>query len=180
LRPWKILSATPVLDNQYMKVDQETVELPSGRVYDDYYVLKRRGWVAILHETEDGILLNRQYKHGIREIVYELPSGGIDEGEAPETAAIREFEEETGLKPGDVSHFGSYAVSPTDSTSYAHLYVVQGTGPGTRMLDDREVIENIRVSRDELRSMIIDGRFHVITQIGMVLAYLNEMKQLGT
>lgn len=34
---------------------------------------------------------------------WQMPQGGIDEGETPDQAALRELEEETGLKPKDVS-----------------------------------------------------------------------------
>ena len=33
---------------------------------------------------------------------WQMPQGGIDEGEAPETAALRELTVETGIKPSHV------------------------------------------------------------------------------
>jgi 8-oxo-dGTP diphosphatase len=43
---------------------------------------------------------------------WEFPGGGIDEGETPEEAALREFEEETGLKE-EISFSGESAVIDT-------------------------------------------------------------------
>ncbi len=37
---------------------------------------------------------------------WQMPQGGIDEGEDPRAAALRELEEETGIKPRDVTIIG--------------------------------------------------------------------------
>lgn len=39
---------------------------------------------------------------------WQLPQGGIDDGESPVAAAWRELEEETGLSPNNVSLVGEY------------------------------------------------------------------------
>ena len=40
---------------------------------------------------------------------WQMPQGGIDEGEAPETAAFRELTEETGIHPSNAQILGSTA-----------------------------------------------------------------------
>ena len=40
---------------------------------------------------------------------WQMPQGGIDEGEAPETAAFRELTEETGINPNNARLLGSTA-----------------------------------------------------------------------
>ena len=40
---------------------------------------------------------------------WQMPQGGIDEGEAPETAAFRELTEETGIHPSNAQLLGSTA-----------------------------------------------------------------------
>ena len=100
LKKWEILKSKRIIDNKYLKVRQDTVRLPDGTIYNDYYVREEKGWSAIFCLTEDGkVVLNRQYKHGIGEIVLELPAGRIEEGESPEESIKRELEEETGRYP---------------------------------------------------------------------------------
>ena len=73
------------------------MELPSGVVVENYFVRESRGFSVVCALTpDDQILLVRQYKHGIGEMVTELPAGMIDEGETPAACAARERTEETG------------------------------------------------------------------------------------
>ena len=46
----------------------------------------------------DKILLSRVFRLAVNKWVYNFPAGLIDEGETVERAAIRELQEETGLK----------------------------------------------------------------------------------
>ena len=74
------------------------MELPSGVVVEDYFVRESRGFCVVFALTPDeNVLLVRQYKHGVGEIVTDLPAGVIDAGETPETCAVRELAEETGF-----------------------------------------------------------------------------------
>jgi ADP-ribose pyrophosphatase len=54
--------------------------------------------VAIAAFTEDNkMILTKQYRHPLRKLIYDLPAGGIEDGETPEQAALRELEEEKAI-----------------------------------------------------------------------------------
>ena len=53
---------------------------------------------AVLKEDPGKLVLIRQYRYPVGDYMYELPAGLIDEGETPAQAAVREMEEETGMK----------------------------------------------------------------------------------
>lgn len=53
---------------------------------------------------------------------WELPSGGTGEGEDPATAAAREFEEETGWRPGPMPLLLAVDPMPGISTSHHRVY----------------------------------------------------------
>lgn len=46
--------------------------------------------------TGPAVILQKQYRPALGQMVIELPAGLVDEGETPQQAAIRELEEETG------------------------------------------------------------------------------------
>ncbi|ESK96816.1 adp-ribose pyrophosphatase [Moniliophthora roreri MCA 2997] len=58
-----------------------------------------------------------QYRPPIDKFVIELPAGLIDEGETPEQAAIRELEEETGLKADSIVESSPVVVSDPGMTN---------------------------------------------------------------
>lgn len=80
----------------------------------DYYFASRNDEMQIKHRThsrrpegmavyavtEDGeqIVLVRQYRYPVNDVLYELPAGLIEPGETAEEAACREMREETGWK----------------------------------------------------------------------------------
>jgi ADP-ribose pyrophosphatase len=92
-----------------------------------YIAAKRRGkWeyvsrtkgvsAAVILAVDDGhVLLVEQYRVPLGKYCIELPAGLIGDetrGEAVETAAARELEEETGYRPARVIHLGFYYSSP--------------------------------------------------------------------
>lgn len=79
----------------------EQVELPNGKVFDEFYHLHFDPVVCIVAETEDGqAIMERQYRHAVKEILTEIPAGIVEKGEDPLEAAQRELLEETGFGGG--------------------------------------------------------------------------------
>ena len=65
MKSWKILQSTPVFQHQWYSLRQDRVQLPDGRILDDYFVSVRPDVVLILALTPDKqVPLVRQYKHG--------------------------------------------------------------------------------------------------------------------
>jgi ADP-ribose pyrophosphatase len=81
------------------------------------YVSRARGIrAAVIVAVDDGhVLLVEQYRVPLRKPCLELPAGLVGdetEGEAVETSAARELEEETGYRPARVEVIGEFASSP--------------------------------------------------------------------
>ena len=101
---WKVLKSELVFDEKWYKLRRDEVELPNGKVMDDYYVSVRPDVVLSFPVTEDGdVIFVRQYKHAAADVFIELPGGVIDDHESnPKEAAKRELLEETGYTSDDV------------------------------------------------------------------------------
>lgn len=98
IRTWQLLGARQLLSAPpWVKVYQERVQLPGGRVVDDFYRVILPDFSTVVAVTADRqLVLVRGYKHGPRCVVLSTPSGRIEDVETPLAAAQRELLEETG------------------------------------------------------------------------------------
>jgi 8-oxo-dGTP pyrophosphatase MutT (NUDIX family) len=184
-KPWQTLSFTQVLDTPYLKIRCEQVAVPDGPIIPDYYIIENRGWVGIVPLTPDGrFLINKQYKHGIGEVVLEFPAGGIDVGEEdmPQLTARRELMEETGYSydDNDVELLAHMLANPTGARTRIWWYLARNVRKtGTQKPDPVEVIENLLVTPRELLQLIHEGRFAVQGQISAAYMALERLGYMG-
>jgi len=167
LRPWTIRSSTYRLDEPFLRVRSDTVELPDGRLIEGYFVRESRGFAIVAALTpERHVVLVRQYKHGIGEIVLELPAGMIDAGETPAGCAVRELAEETG-----------YAGDPTGSNASFHVFLIENATPKfAQSLDPTEAIEIETTTIDGLRAAVRDGRIASGSQVAAAYIALDHIR----
>ena len=180
-KPWKTLSHFQVLDTPYLKIRCEQVAVPDGPVIPDYYIIENRGWVGIVPLTPDGrFLINKQYKHGIGEVVLEFPAGGIDAGEedTPLQTARRELMEETGYSfaDADIEFLAHMLANPTGARTRIWWYLARNVRQtGQQKPDPVEVIENLLVTPQELLHLIHEGQFAVQGQISAAYMALERL-----
>lgn len=105
-------------------------------------VVDHPGSVCVLAlTTEDRIVFVRQHRPGIGRQSLELPGGRRRPDEAPEAAASREMEAETGLKPLDLRLVGTFFAAPGYSTEEVYCFVAQQMEPGIMRFDESEDIQ---------------------------------------
>ena len=111
---------------------EDDVRLPDGRRIT-LGVLHHPGAAAVVPLLPDGrVVLLRQYRYAVRATLWEVPAGKLDEGEAPETCARRELEEETGYTASKLLPLGSIFMTPGFCDERIHLYLATGLQPGRR------------------------------------------------
>jgi ADP-ribose pyrophosphatase len=118
------------------------VLLPNGVTYE-YTRIERAGiGVGVIGRNAAGeILLEREYRHGVGEVVWQIPGGLADEGEDLQAAGLRELAEETGYAPavvnGDtVRYCGAVWDNPGMGTAISHIYRVKGLAPAAQTHPD--------------------------------------------
>lgn len=93
---WKTVSSEYLFNDRWFKVRKDRCVTPSGTVVDPYYVYEFPTWVGAVPVTEDGkVIMVRQYRHALGEVVLEIPGGCVDDSDSSlEAAAARELLEE--------------------------------------------------------------------------------------
>jgi len=95
----------------------------------------------------------------VDEHLWELPAGTRNPDEDPAMTAMRELEEETGLRAASWKHLGVFYPAPGYSSETMHLYLARELTEGTPNPDDGEDIEELAwYSPKELAAMVRDGR----------------------
>lgn len=178
---WKTISSRLAFDHRWFKVQQDCVILPNGTQIDDW-LMWRSGDVAavIALNPAQEILMVRQYKHAISQEITEFPAGMVDQGETPIEAARREFEEETGFEPLELTHLATFADNPTKQVGNVHFFFAPKIRPGSKQQhsDPTVDIEVLFVTPQALRAKLLSGE---LWGTGTVAAgYLFLDKILGT
>lgn len=123
----------------------------NGQTEGDYIVMDAPDWVIVIAEKDDNFLMVKQWRHGENKLSVEFPGGVIDKGEAPETAAARELEEETGYKAGKLIKLGSANPNPALFSNHFHVFLATDLiSAGAQQLDDDEFINCIELSKQEV------------------------------
>lgn len=177
-KPWKILDSKTVFENRWWKVMEEKVELPDGSV-TEHYVNHVSGGAVVFALTEDGkLVVNRQYKHGAREVVTELTIGRLD-GFEPLEEAKRELLEETGYGGGDWEPLAVYLSNPTSSTGRIHAFLARGVRKvADPKPDPREIVEVREIPLDEVARMLERGEFSTHAAVATIFLALKRLGRL--
>lgn len=145
IEDWKVLSSEYLCKEPWFTVRKEKVELPNGSIIPSYYVLDYPSWVCVLAITKEGkLVMERQYRHGLGRVEYELCAGVVDPTDASFLeAAQRELLEETGYGHGLWEQY--MVVSPNPGTHSNLNYCFLATGVEKITAPHQEITEDIAV-----------------------------------
>ncbi|MDD5127657.1 MAG: NUDIX hydrolase [Dehalococcoidales bacterium] len=176
----KKLSSKVVYEGRAFRIRMDTVQKSSGQsALRD--VLERSDCIAVVAvDAEDNVLLERQFRTAAGKELLEIPAGGIDPGEDPETAVKREMREETGYFPQKVTRLGGFYASPGYSTEYLYLFLATDLTPSQLFAEDTDEIELVRVPVSKIRRLILSGEIDDAKSIAGLLMYLEKIKAPGS
>jgi ADP-ribose pyrophosphatase len=176
LRPWTILKSQELLvAAPWIKVLVQQVQLPNGRVVDNYYHVRLSEYAGVVAQTTEGeFIIERQYKHGVGRISLMLPGGLIEDGEDPLATAQRELVEETGYVADEWNYLGSFASDANQGGARAHLFAARNArqvakpDPG-----DLEEIEILLMKPGELVNAVRQGKVVILGAVAAIAMALN-------
>ena len=173
----KTVESRVLFEGKIITVRLDKAELPNGRVASRE-VVEHPGGVAILPLFDDGtVSLVRQFRYPFQEVVAELPAGKLERGEDHRPAALRELEEEVGVRAGELIYLGYLYTSPGFSTEVLHMYLARDLEPGVCHPDDDEFLECERIPFDQLVEQVVSGVICDAKTVALVLkakAYLGR------
>ena len=127
-------------------------------------------------DAQGNVLLVRQYRHAAGKELLEIPAGGIDPGEDPETAVGREMGEETGFSPRTIKKLGGFYSSPGFCTEYLHLFLATDLVPHRLEAEDTEAIQVVKTRPGDLEGLIKSGAICDSKSIAGIYTYLSTIR----
>lgn len=173
IQKWKVLKEQDVSPSPWFPLLQHTVELANGQIIDDYFFSPLGDVVMVLAITPNNeVVLVRQYKHGLGEILLELPGGMQQKNTSIIQSAINELEEEVGIKAtaDELIPLGKITNNPTKTRQITYGYIVFNAQFNSKQkLDVTENIEVITMPAPQVLEYAKEGKIWVTDSLNFIL-----------
>ena len=158
----QVLEQQELFKGRFLHAFRDTVRLPDGGQATREYV-KHPGAVVVIPllqgpQGETRIVLERQYRYPVGQVMVELPAGKLDAGEDPLRCGQRELLEETGYRAREWARAGQMHLAIAYSTEVIHIYFARGLTQGERQLDQGEFLDVFSATPDELMAWCREGQ----------------------
>ena len=151
---WRTLTTREAYVNPWIRVREDVAEMPDGRT-TLYGVIECKPAIGVLPflDTHTVVLVG-QYRYVARDFYWEIPTGGMQPGEAEEAAAQRELAEEAGYEAARLTKLCTFYSSKSVMDETAHLYMAEGLRSAVRDGDETEFIEIRPFAFDDVVRMV--------------------------
>jgi len=141
----KTLSSDLVYKGKIINLKVDRVELTGGRTAVRE-VVGHAGAVAVVAvDSDENVLLVRQYRYPAGKELLEIPAGMVEQGEDSLSSAKRELEEETGAKALSWQYLFGFYSSPGFCDEYLRVYLARELEFTSQNLDEDESIEPVKI-----------------------------------
>lgn len=167
----KTLKENCLYKGKILNLKKDDIELPDGKLAVREYV-EHSGGSAILCEKDGKILLVKQFRYPYKEVIYEIPAGKLNAGEDPAETAIRELEEEGGIRAERVVKMFDVYPTPAYTNEIIRIYRAEGLSETQVKLDEDEFLSAVWVDKNEIKKMIERGEIKDAKTLIALLAVL--------
>lgn len=176
-KPWKTLSSKQLFKHGHVIIKEDVVELPNGEHSTYVYTPSFHDSVIIIAiNDENKILIQREYSHPPKKIMWQLPGGSIMPQESVLLAAQRELSEESGFAARHKKVIGWYYSNNRNSEKKQHVVLCTGLYERPLQEDRDEFIETFWFSKSEIHDMITANKINNINMLSALNLWFHFTK----
>lgn len=151
------VSREDILHGRFLHAFRDTVSLPNG-THATREFIQHPGAVMVIPVLDDGrLVMERQFRYPVQQIMLEFPAGKLDAGEQPLACAQRELAEETGYRAAEWARAGQLHPVISYSTEFIDIWFARGLTLGSRQLDDEEFLDVVLMTPEALFEACFSG-----------------------
>ncbi|MEU6371366.1 NUDIX hydrolase [Streptomyces sp. NPDC046931] len=180
---WEIRASETPFAGKKTSVRADDVVMPNGAVVRRDYQVHPGSVAVVALDDQDRVLVIRQYRHPVRQRLWEIPAGLLDiPGENPLHAAQRELYEEAHVKAEDWRVLTDVYTTPGGSDEAVRIFLArdlsEADGQRFEVEDEEADMELARVPVDDLVRGVLAGDLHntclVVGVLSLVAARSTE------
>jgi ADP-ribose pyrophosphatase len=115
------------------------------------------GVVIVCQPSATEIVLIKQYRYSVDEVLYEFPAGRIEKGEDPLPAAKRELTEETAYVASEWKELSRFYTAPGFCNEMLYMYLASDVKLAEKDLDEDEETDVIVMSIKDAWKLLGSG-----------------------
>lgn len=146
----RTLATESIFEGKIIRVRVDSVALSSEREVTREVVEHRPAVVIVPVDSNERLLLVRQFRYPVGQALPEVPAGLVEEKKSPDECPQRELQEEVGHLSMDLRALGGFWSSPGFSTEFIYAYLVKDLIPSKLKAD---ADENIRIEKFPVSSI---------------------------
>ncbi len=163
-----------IYKGKILSLRRDDITLPDGKdaVRE---IVEHSGGSTVLCVKDGKVLLVKQFRYAYKEVIWELPAGKLNAGEDPKETALRELEEECGIKASRIEKLFDVYPTPGYTNEIIRIYRAYDLVETNVHLDEDEFLLSEWVEIDRVKDMIKNGEIKDgKTLIALLYFFANE------
>ncbi|MFG3349692.1 NUDIX domain-containing protein [Streptomyces sp. NPDC048018] len=162
---WRVVATTTPFTGKKTSVRTDEVEMPDGSVVGRDYQVHPGSVAVVALDDQDRVVLLKQYRHPVRQKLWEIPAGLLDvPGENPLHAAQRELYEEAHVKAEDWRVLADVYTTPGGCDEAVRIFLArnlsEADGERFEVSEEEADMEMARVPLADLVRGVLAGELH--------------------
>ena len=174
----KTLSTERIYEGAIINLRRDKVTVKTGTSYRE--IVEHNGGAVICALTDENkLVMVRQFRKPVEEVLLELPAGKRDGNETGEEVAKRELKEETGYTAGKIIHLMDIFTSPGFSNELLSIFLATELTQGETDCDENEAIDIEEIPIDTLVEMVLKGEIKDAKTVSGILCTAERVRRGG-